>query len=114
MVIYKIVDAETWEKAESEGRFSGAGIDLSDGYIHFSTNDQVQQTADKHFSDQRNLVLVWVDADLLGDPLRWEASRGGDLFPHLYDQLFMNQVTGVTAIRQDKNGKHLLDTHAQD
>lgn len=108
-LIYKIVDTPTWQAAEASGEFSGASIDLQDGYIHFSTGDQVQETVDKHFAGQADLLLVTVDAESLGQALRWEPSRGGDLFPHLYSNLSLQHVTSVRPIRQDKNGNHLME-----
>ena len=108
-MIYKIVDTQTWQTAEAAGSFKGASIDLSDGYIHFSSPDQVQETADKHFAGQQDLLLVAVNAESLGERLRWEPSRDGALFPHLYGELSMEHVVSVESIRQDKHGKHLID-----
>lgn len=93
MLIYKICDAALWAQAENSGVFRGAGIDLADGYIHFSTAGQVRETAAKHFAGRKNLVLIAVDADRLGDDLRWEPSRGGALFPHLYRNLKAGEAT---------------------
>jgi uncharacterized protein (DUF952 family) len=70
-LIYKICDIEVWRAAERAGTFAGAGIDLTDGYVHFSAADQVAETATRHFAGQRNLVLVAVDADALGRELKW-------------------------------------------
>jgi len=109
-LIYKIVDVDTWQKAETDGEFAGATIDLTDGYIHFSSPEQVQETADKYFTNQTDLLLVAVDADSLGDALRWEASRSGAMFPHLYGNLALDHVVSATPVRQDKNGRHLLDS----
>jgi uncharacterized protein (DUF952 family) len=86
-LIYKISPEPLWRAAEAAGAFRGAPIDLEDGYIHFSTAAQVRETAAKHFAGEANLLLVAVDADALGDALRYEPSRGGDLFPHLYAPL---------------------------
>jgi uncharacterized protein (DUF952 family) len=85
--IYKICDAAEWRAVERAGEFTGAPVDLADGYIHFSAADQVEETAAKHFAGQRDLVLVAVAADALGPALKWEPSRGGALFPHLYGKL---------------------------
>ncbi len=85
--VYKIVDAAAWSRACACGVFHGAEIDLKDGYVHFSTESQVEATARLHFADQTGLLLVAFSADDLGDELKWEASRGGDLFPHLYGTL---------------------------
>lgn len=86
MMIYKIVTQPQWQQAEADGTFHGAPVDLADGFIHFSTAEQVGETAAKHFAGQSDLLLVAVEADGLAD-LRWEPSRGGALFPHLYAPL---------------------------
>ena len=85
--IYKVVDRELWQQAATSGKFRGAAIDLQDGYIHFSAADQLVATVQKHFAGRDNLVVAEIDSELLGDSLRWEVSRGGELFPHLYDSL---------------------------
>ena len=90
--IFKIVDRKDWESARSKGEFAGAAVDLQDGFIHFSTALQVRETAEKHFSGQSNLLLIAVDPDALDESLRWEPSRGGDLFPHLYGNLPFSAV----------------------
>jgi uncharacterized protein (DUF952 family) len=86
-LIYKILAADAWRAALANGVFDGAGIDLKDGYIHFSTAAQVEETAARHFSGQDNLVLVAVEDASLGDKLVYEISRGGAPFPHLYAPL---------------------------
>ena len=93
--IYKICDVELWRAAERAGAFRGAPIDVADGYIHFSTAAQVRETAARHFAGVSDLVLVAVDADALGAALRFEPSRGGALFPHLYGPLPMAAVLSV-------------------
>ena len=85
--LYKIVPETLWQEARQTGVFHGAGIDLTDGFIHFSTAGQVKQTAALHFTGQSGLLLVAVDGGGLGDKLVFEPSRGGDLFPHLYADL---------------------------
>ena len=85
--IYKICDSALWREAEQAGVFHGAGIDQRDGFIHFSSAAQVRETAAKHFAGVSDLMLVAVDAEVLGGALKWEVSRGGGLFPHLYDVL---------------------------
>lgn len=107
--IYKIVDCQTWQTAELAGEFAGSGIDVTDGFIHFSTAEQTQETADKHFSGRADLMLVKVDSNSLGESLVWEESRGGAMFPHLYGKLSMESVVAATTIRQDKNGRHLIE-----
>lgn len=84
--VYKIVSRAEWADAKARGRFDGAAIDLSDGYIHMSAPDQLAETASKHFAGRDDLMLVTLDADALDD-VRWEPSRGGALFPHLYGPL---------------------------
>jgi len=89
MLIYKILTADQWATLEGTGRFDGAPIDLADGYIHASTAGQVQETAQKHFAGQAGLVLAALEADTYGDDLRWEVSRGGAEFPHIYNRPLM-------------------------
>jgi uncharacterized protein (DUF952 family) len=86
-LIYKILPRAEWEQALARGRFEGSQIDLKDGFIHFSSASQAQETARRHFHGQGDLMLVAVPAEALGASLRWEPSRGGDLFPHLYGPL---------------------------
>ncbi|MBG1232952.1 DUF952 domain-containing protein [Aestuariivirga litoralis] len=90
--IFKIIDKAAYELASQKGRFEGAEIDLKDGYIHFSSGTQMQETARRHFAGRANLMLLAVDAEALGEALKWEASRGGQLFPHLYGVLEMRHV----------------------
>jgi uncharacterized protein (DUF952 family) len=91
-LIYKIISVDAWRAAETTGVFNGAPVDLADGYIHFSTAAQVGETAAKHFTGQRDLLLLAVDAENLGAALKWEPSRGGALFPHLYAPLAVSAV----------------------
>ena len=90
--IFKILDFADLAKAQTLGRFTGAAIDLRDGYIHFSTAAQVKETARLHFHGLNNLVLMAVPQEKLGAALKWEASRGGQLFPHLYAVLNMDDM----------------------
>jgi uncharacterized protein (DUF952 family) len=92
-MIYKISPASAWREAERQGVFRGSPVDIRDGFIHFSTASQVDETARKHFSGQTGLFLIAVDADALGDALRWERSRNDELFPHLYGELDLGAVT---------------------
>ncbi len=87
MLIYKILRRPEWDQFRARGESLGAPIDLVDGYIHLSTAAQVTETAAKHFAKESDLVLVALDAGALGADLRWEPSRGGQLFPHLYRPL---------------------------
>ncbi|MFA7413622.1 MAG: DUF952 domain-containing protein [Rhizobium sp.] len=107
-IIYKIVPGELWRKAEDEGVFHGAAIDLQDGYIHFSTASQARETARLHFAGVEGLLLVAVIADALGDKLRFEPSRGGELFPHLYGDLFLDAVLWQKPMPVGPDGVHIF------
>jgi uncharacterized protein (DUF952 family) len=106
--IYKIVSAGAWREALEAGVFNGAEVDLADGYIHFSTAAQLRDTAAKHFRGRQGLVLVVVDSARLGDALKWEPSRGGDLFPHLYVALDTAIVESVRDLALDPDGVAIL------
>src|SRR5262245_5761650 len=93
--IYKLCPRFLWRQAEAAGRFDGAPIDLADGYIHFSSGEQVRETAARYFAGQDDLLLVGVDPAKLGPGLKWEPSRGGALFPHLYGSLPLAAVRSV-------------------
>ena len=86
-LIFKIVPRAMWQEAQAAGVFKGAPVDLADGYIHFSTADQARETAAKHFSGQDDLLLAAFESEAFGEALKWEPSRGGALFPHLYRAL---------------------------
>lgn len=105
-LIYKIVEPAAWQAAEQTGCFVGAPVDLLDGFIHFSASDQLRETAAKHFAGKRDLLLVAVAADALGDALKWEVSRGGALFPHLYGMLSLTDVVWVEPLPLDTEGCH--------
>ncbi|ESX04593.1 DUF952 domain-containing protein [Mesorhizobium sp. M0761] len=105
-IIYKIAPEALWREAEKNGRFTGAPIDVADGFIHFSTADQARETAAKHFAGQTDLLLIAIDGALLGDPLKYEVSRGGALFPHLYGVLDMNAVLWVKPLPLGADGAH--------
>ena len=92
MLIYKIFRSEEWELLQSAGKTAGAPIDFADGYIHFSTASQAQETADKHFTGVEGLHVAAIETEGLGTNLKWEVSRGGAEFPHLYDQLKVDDV----------------------
>jgi uncharacterized protein (DUF952 family) len=104
--IYKICPASAWREAERQGVFRGSPVDLRDGFIHFSTASQVTETARKHFAGQDGLFLVAVDADALGDALKWEPSRNDELFPHLYGELDFGAVAAVDPLRTRADGFH--------
>lgn len=106
--IYKICDEAAFREAEAKGRFEGSADDRRDGFIHFSSAHQVRGTLDKWFAGREGLVLLAVDAERLGEGLRWEASRGGDLFPHLYGPLELRHVFKVEALRLGADGRHEL------
>jgi uncharacterized protein (DUF952 family) len=105
-VIYKICRDAEWRLAERERVFRGAPVDLGDGFIHLSTADQVAQTAAPHFADAADLVLVAVDAGALGSALKWEHSRGGALFPHLYGTLPLGAVVWAKPLPLGADGVH--------
>lgn len=92
MLIYKILRGPEWAALRKDGETDGAPIDLADGYVHFSTATQAAETAAKHFAGADDLMLVAVDTDRLGDALKWEVSRGGAEFPHLYAKLKLDDV----------------------
>ena len=106
--IYKICTVAEWREAECEGRYRGSTVDRKDGFIHFSTAEQAAETAAKWFAGQADLVLVAVDGDALGDKLKWEPSRGGALFPHLYGELPLQAVQRVDALPLDETGRHVF------
>ncbi len=105
-LVFKICPETIWREAEKEGAFHGSGIDLEDGYIHFSTSDQVAETAWLHFNGVEGLMLVAVATDKVA--LTWEGARGGVMFPHLYASLGMDQVLWAVAIPLGDNGQHVF------
>ena len=107
-LVYKISPDGLWREAEREGVFAGAPVDLQDGFIHLSTGAQVAETAARHFAGQGDLVLIAVDADALGPALRYERSRGGDLFPHVYGPLPLSAVRWAAPLPLGPNGRHVF------
>lgn len=105
---FKILTKDQFAQFKADGVFTGAPIDLTDGYIHMSTRDQAAETAAKHFAGQDELVMVMVDLAALGEAVKWEESRGRALFPHLYGDLPMSAVAGKVVLRLDEQGKHLF------
>ncbi len=105
-LIYKIVPRQLWQQAKHIGLFTGATVDLVDGFIHLSAAGQVEETAAKHFAGQHELLLVAVEAEDLGDDLRWEASRGGASFPHLYAPLRVDSARSVEPLPVGADGRH--------
>src|SRR3954471_4323397 len=107
-VIYKICPQSEWREAEHAGIYRGSAVDHRDGFIHFSTAEQAVETASKWFAGQHDLVLVAVDGAALGEALKWEPSRGGALFPHLYGELPLKSVLRVDALPLDTAGRHIF------
>jgi uncharacterized protein (DUF952 family) len=106
--IYKICPAPAWREAERAGVYRGSPDDVRDGFIHFSTASQVPGTLAKHFAGQTDLFLIAVRADALGTALRWEPSRGGDLFPHLYGDLDPAAADNIAMLVLGADGLHRL------
>lgn len=98
MLIFKILGDAEWREAQTTGVYVGAPVDLADGYIHFSTADQAPETAAKHFKGREDLLIAAFDPDALGEALRWETSRGGALFPHLYRSLKTQEALWVAPL----------------
>lgn len=107
MLIYKIFRAPEWAELDANGETAGAPIDLADGFIHFSTAQQAAETAAKHFAGVDGLMLAALDADTFGDQLKWEVSRGGALFPHLYRTLRRDEVLWAKPL-PFQNGAHVF------
>lgn len=105
-LVYKIAPRALWEAAEGTGTFAGAPIDFQDGYIHLSAADQVRETARLYFAGEADLVLIAVDVALAGPALRWETSRGGAEFPHLYAPLALTAVAWTVPLPLEPNGVH--------
>lgn len=109
--LYKIMPASLFARASQEGRMPWAPVDVADGFVHLSTASQVRETLRRHFADQRDLVLIEVRADALpAGALRWEVSRGGALFPHVYGDVPLAAVASVVAIEDGASGPVLPDT----
>jgi len=107
-LVYKIVNASAWAEAEAAGVFTGSAVDLADGFIHFSTAAQVAETAARHFAGQRDLVLVAIKEAPLGEALRYEPSRGGALFPHLYGPMPLTAVDWVKPLPLGADGRFVF------
>ena len=107
--VYKLLTRTEWTAAEAKGRFEGSAVDLADGFIHFSTAAQAPETGRKYFSGLSDLVVVGFDDSALGDGLKWEPSRGGDLFPHLYGPLPTTLAVEVRDVALDADGAPMLD-----
>ncbi len=107
-IIFHICRRDEWELAQAKGAYVGSSQDLADGFIHFSSRDQVETSAAKHRAGQDGLLLIGVDAAALGEALKWEASRGGALFPHLYGDLPLAAVRSVDDLPLDADGNHVF------
>ena len=103
-IAYKILSQGELEILEHDGRFDGAVVDQQDGYIHLSTADQLAETLDKHFAGRTDLAIVAVDLDGLGEQIRWEPSRGGQLFPHLYGPMTLDTVVAFGSLEREADG----------
>ncbi len=103
-IAYKIMSAEELQQMQRDGVFHGSPVDRTDGYIHLSCGSQVAATLDRHFGGVEGLMLVAVDLSRLGDSLRWEPARGGELFPHIYGRLPMEAVVTVGAVERTADG----------
>jgi len=106
--VYKILSADAFKEAAGKGRFTGSPDDMRDGFIHLSAADQLEGTLAKHFAGQDELVLLALDAERLRPHLRWEPSRGGALFPHLYAPLDLAAVLWAEPLTLDADGRHVL------
>jgi uncharacterized protein (DUF952 family) len=108
-LIYKIEASDVWAKAQQVGAYTGSPLDINDGFIHLSGPHQVRETAAKWFAGRTGLVLIGVNTDALGAALKWETSRGGALFPHLYADLPMAAIESVTDMPLNDTGLHIFD-----
>ena len=111
--IYKIIHRDDWDAARACGRYTGSADDRRDGFIHFSTASQMRVTAARHFAGQSGLMLLALDAAVLGPALKWEPSRGGDLFPHLYGAMPTRAVTRVWDLPLQQDGAHAFPEDAE-
>lgn len=107
-MIYKILTDSQWQTFQAEKVFTGSPVDLQDGFIHFSGSDQALETANKHFAGQTNLMLLAVDPERFGKTLKWEVSRGGAKFPHLYGELSLDAIQSATQIETGADGSFRL------
>ncbi len=111
--VFKVAAREAWDDACRNGAFTGSDDDARDGFIHLSAAHQLAGTLTKHFKGQTDLVLITLDAHALGDKLKWERSRGGDLFPHLYGVLPTAAALEVRALQSDANGVPIVPEDGQ-
>lgn len=104
--LFRIADAKDWQRALTAGHYEGAAIDRKDGFLHLSTREQVAGTLATHYAERDGLVLLAISAEAVQPDLRWEESRGGALFPHLYRALAVEEVESVTPLTLDAQGRH--------
>ncbi|MCA8944006.1 MAG: DUF952 domain-containing protein [Planctomycetes bacterium] len=107
-VVFHLAREHDWRAAQDREVYTGSAQDRADGFLHFSTADQIVESARRHRAGERDLVLLRVDAHALGSALRWEPSRGGDLFPHLYGDLPLDAVLGDSALELGEDGHHVF------
>lgn len=107
-IVYKVLTPAQWAETLKAGRFTGAPIDMADGFIHLSSAHQLVETVRKHFRGQGDLVVASFDAEVLGGDLKWEVSRGGALFPHLYAPLLLSHLIESFMLAIDDEGEHLF------
>jgi uncharacterized protein (DUF952 family) len=107
-LIYKILPAQVWHLSVDLGVFSGSSVDIADGFIHFSSLEQVRETAVKYFNTPDDLLIFAIDSQIMGDSLKWEASRGGALFPHFYGVIEPKDVYFIKALQFDDTGNHIF------
>lgn len=105
---YKLLTEDQWRAWRESGEFTGAPVDVEDGYIHLSARDQVADTAAKWFAQVDPLMLVMVDLSALGETVKWEPSRGGALFPHIYGTIPATAIAGHSRLRLGADGQHVF------
>lgn len=105
LIAYKVLTADQMAQLEADGTFAGAPVDLEDGYIHLSTAEQLDETVSKHFAGHANLHIAAVDLDALENAVKWEPSRRGALFPHIYGALPLSAVIAYSPLERGPNGK---------
>ena len=105
---FKILTREQWEQWRADDIFAGAPVDIADGYIHLAAREQVAETASKHFAGQDDLIRAMIDLAALGDTVKWEPSRGGALFPHIYGGIPMSAVTTKAKLRLGADDRHVF------
>lgn len=105
---YRLATPDRWSEVMAEGRFAGDPHDVADGFIHLSAADQVEGTLVKHYNEHERLLLVEIDLSALGETVKWETSRGGALFPHVYGEIPVSAVRGMRHVRRNEEGDWIL------